>query len=118
MSISSWRTLLLRIGDKSPEYGPSSDFKDHIETCFGVLRRELEHSETEILEFRIDSQSVESCAADSAKIDFTSRIDSNLKLGFVAFESKQFLLTCAEQLPHKIPFYGTLVDISLSLYLS
>ncbi|KAK2361574.1 nuclear cap-binding protein subunit [Trifolium repens] len=72
MSISSWRTLLLRIGDKSPEYGPSSDFKDHIETCFGVLRRELEHSETEILEF---------------------------------------LLTCAEQLPHKIPFYGTLIGL-------
>ncbi|XP_045793074.1 nuclear cap-binding protein subunit 1 [Trifolium pratense] len=72
MSSSSWRTLLLRIGDKSPEYGPSSDFKDHIETCFGVLRRELEHSETEILEF---------------------------------------LLTCAEQLPHKIPFYGTLIGL-------
>ncbi|KAI5428014.1 Nucleic acid dioxygenase ALKBH1 [Lathyrus oleraceus] len=48
--MSSWRSLLLRIGDKSPEYGPSSDFKDHIETCFGALRRELEHSETELLE--------------------------------------------------------------------
>ena len=89
--MSSWRDLLLRIGDKSPEYGTSSDFKDHIvrtffffffffslcvlcvwiyfvlassealtltddslwvfvqETCFGVLRRELEHSEDEIL---------------------------------------------------------------------
>ncbi|XP_058737621.1 nuclear cap-binding protein subunit 1 [Vicia villosa] len=70
--MSSWRSLLLRIGDKSPEYGPSSDFKDHIETCFGALRRELEHSETEILEF---------------------------------------LLTCAEQLPHKIPFYGTLIGL-------
>ncbi|CAK8542726.1 unnamed protein product [Lathyrus sativus] len=70
--MSSWRSLLLRIGDKSPEYGPSSDFKDHIETCFGALRRELEHSETEILEF---------------------------------------LLTCSEQLPHKIPFYGTLIGL-------
>ncbi|CAL5192997.1 unnamed protein product [Lathyrus oleraceus] len=70
--MSSWRSLLLRIGDKSPEYGPSSDFKDHIETCFGALRRELEHSETELLEF---------------------------------------LLTCSEQLPHKIPFYGTLIGL-------
>lgn len=28
--MSSWKSLLLRIGDKSPEYGTSSDFKDHI----------------------------------------------------------------------------------------
>lgn len=70
--MNGWRSLILRIGDKSPEYGTSSDFKDHIETCFGVLRRELDHSQTEILEF---------------------------------------LLTCAEQLPHKIPFYGTLIGL-------
>jgi len=78
--MNGWRSLILRIGDKSPEYGTSSDFKDHIvrfllisfalsaqlipqfdsrnalfliifqETCFGVLRRELDHSQTEILE--------------------------------------------------------------------
>ncbi|XP_073222276.1 nuclear cap-binding protein subunit 1 [Cicer arietinum] len=70
--MSSWRSLLLRIGDKSLEYGPSSDFKEHIDICFGALRRELEHSETEILEY---------------------------------------LLTCAEQLPHKIPLYGTLIGL-------
>lgn len=28
--MSSWRSLILRIGDKSPEYGASSDFKEHI----------------------------------------------------------------------------------------
>ncbi|KAF1886068.1 hypothetical protein Lal_00021349 [Lupinus albus] len=68
----SWRSFLLRIGDKCPEYGPTSDFKDHIETCFGALRRELDHSEPEILEF---------------------------------------LLACSEQLPHKIPLYGTLIGL-------
>ncbi|KAK7395978.1 hypothetical protein VNO78_16633 [Psophocarpus tetragonolobus] len=70
--MSSWRSLLLRIGDKSPEYGASSDYKDHIDTCFGTLRRELEHSQSEILEF---------------------------------------LLMCSEQLPHKIPLYGTLIGL-------
>lgn len=70
--MSSWRNLLLRIGDKSPEYGTSSDVKDHIETCFGVLRRELEHSENEIL---------------------------------------TLLIQCAEQLPHKIPLFGTLIGL-------
>ncbi|KAJ6309993.1 hypothetical protein OIU76_014855 [Salix suchowensis] len=70
--MSSWRSLLLRIGDKCPDYGTSSDFKEHIETCFGVIRRELEHSSDDIL---------------------------------------PFLLQCAEQLPHKIPLYGTLVGL-------
>ncbi|KAJ4845961.1 Nucleic acid dioxygenase ALKBH1 [Turnera subulata] len=70
--MSSWRTLLLRIGDKCPEYGNSSDFKEHIETCAGVLRRELEHSENDIL---------------------------------------LYLLQCADQLPHKIPLYGTVVGL-------
>ncbi|KAL5764671.1 hypothetical protein ACOSQ2_017265 [Xanthoceras sorbifolium] len=70
--MNSWRNLLLRIGDKSPEYGATTDFKDHIETCFGVLRRELEHSADDVL---------------------------------------PFLLECAEQLPHKIPFYGTVVGL-------
>lgn len=70
--MSSWRSLLLRIGDNCPDYGTSSDFKEHIETCFGVIRRELEHSPNDIL---------------------------------------SFLLQCAEQLPHKIPLYGTLVGL-------
>ncbi|GLT82130.1 hypothetical protein SLE2022_005400 [Rubroshorea leprosula] len=68
----SWKSFLLRIGDKSSEYGASSDFKDHIETCFGALRRELEHSPDDVL---------------------------------------AFLLQCAEQLPHKIPLYGTVVGL-------
>ncbi|KAK4857487.1 hypothetical protein QYF36_001438 [Acer negundo] len=70
--MSSWKSLLLRIGDKSPEYGSITDFKDHIETCFGVLRREIEHSADDVL---------------------------------------PFLLQCAEQLPHKIPFYGSVVGL-------
>lgn len=70
--MSSWKSLLLRIGEKCPEYGTSSDFKDHIETCFGVIRRELELSGDDIL---------------------------------------HFLLQCAEQLPHKVPLYGTLVGL-------
>ncbi|XVE78946.1 hypothetical protein DITRI_Ditri14bG0018900 [Diplodiscus trichospermus] len=70
--MSSWRSLLLRIGDKCLEYSSSSDFKDHIETCYGALRRELEHSSTDIL---------------------------------------SFLLQCAEQLPHKIPLYGTVIGL-------
>ncbi|XP_054800174.1 nuclear cap-binding protein subunit 1 [Prosopis cineraria] len=69
--MSSWKSLLLRIGDKCPEYG-TSEFKDHIETCFGTLRRELEHSESDVL---------------------------------------QFLLDCAEQLPHKISLYGTVIGL-------
>ncbi|KAI3975642.1 hypothetical protein MKX01_023068 [Papaver californicum] len=70
--MSSWRALLLRIGDKGPEYGGTTDFKEHIETCFGLLMREIEHADDEILDF---------------------------------------LLQCAEQLPHKVPFYGTLVGL-------
>ncbi|KAG8653038.1 hypothetical protein MANES_06G161000v8 [Manihot esculenta] len=70
--MSSWRSLVLRIGDKCPEYGTSSDFKEHIETCSGALRRELEHSANDII---------------------------------------PFLLQCAEQLPHKIPLYGTVIGL-------
>ncbi|KAG5550845.1 hypothetical protein RHGRI_009325 [Rhododendron griersonianum] len=70
--MSSWKSLVLRIGEKCPEYGGITDFKDHIETCFGVVRRELEHSGMDIL---------------------------------------TFLLQCAEQLPHKIPLYATLVGL-------
>lgn len=71
--MGSWMNLLLRIGDNSQEYGTSSDLKDHIETCFGALRREWEHSENDILDF---------------------------------------LLQCAEQLPHKIPLYGTVIGLT------
>ncbi|CAA7013292.1 unnamed protein product [Microthlaspi erraticum] len=70
--MSNWKTLLLRIGEKGPEYGTSSDYKDHIETCFGVIRREIERSGDQVL---------------------------------------PFLLQCAEQLPHKIPLYGTLIGL-------
>lgn len=70
--MSSWQTLLLRVGDKCPEYGGAVDYKEHIETCYGVLWREFEHSKDEISEL---------------------------------------LLQCAEQLPHKIPFYGVLVGM-------
>ncbi|XP_057466461.1 nuclear cap-binding protein subunit 1-like [Actinidia eriantha] len=70
--MSSWKSLLLRIGEKCPEYGVNTDFKDHIETCSAVVRRELEHSGDDIL---------------------------------------SFLLSCAEQLPHKIPLYGTVVGL-------
>ncbi|KAF8721056.1 hypothetical protein HU200_023470 [Digitaria exilis] len=69
---AGWRTLLLRIGDRCPEYGGSADHKEHIETCYGVLSREYEHSRDAIFEF---------------------------------------LLECAEQLPHKIPFFGVLIGL-------
>ncbi|KAA8527195.1 hypothetical protein F0562_008576 [Nyssa sinensis] len=49
--MSSWRNLLLRIGDNCSEYGGNIDFKDHIETCYGVVRRELEHSGNDILAY-------------------------------------------------------------------
>ncbi|KAK4398750.1 Nuclear cap-binding protein subunit [Sesamum angolense] len=70
--MSSWRSLVLRIGEKCSEYGGNADYKDQLETCFGVVRRELLHSGEDIL---------------------------------------TFLLQCAEQLPHKIPLYGTLVGL-------
>ncbi|KAH6836672.1 ARM repeat superfamily protein [Perilla frutescens var. hirtella] len=70
--MSSWRSLVLRIGEKCPEYGGNSDYRDQLETCFGVVRRELLHSRDEIL---------------------------------------SFIVQCAEQLPHKIPLYGTLVGL-------
>ncbi|CAI0546787.1 unnamed protein product [Linum tenue] len=70
--MSSWRTLLLRIGNKCPEYGGSADVKEHIETCYGVVRRELEHSAGDI---------------------------------------SNFLIECAEGLPHKIPLLGTVIGL-------
>ncbi|KAJ0979646.1 hypothetical protein J5N97_015120 [Dioscorea zingiberensis] len=47
---SSWRSFLLRIGDKCAEYGGSSDYKEHVDTCYGVIWREMEHSKDEIFE--------------------------------------------------------------------
>ncbi|KAI7750295.1 hypothetical protein M8C21_005816 [Ambrosia artemisiifolia] len=70
--MSSWRSLILRIGEKCSEYGGTIDFKDHIDACFGAVRRELDHSQDDIL---------------------------------------TFLLQCSEQLPHKIPLYGTLIGL-------
>ncbi|KAH0470590.1 hypothetical protein IEQ34_000313 [Dendrobium chrysotoxum] len=70
--MNSWRTLLLRIGDKCTEYGGSVDYREHIDACYSVLLRELEHSRDDIIEL---------------------------------------LLQCAEQLPHKIPFYGVLAGL-------
>ncbi|KAM0997169.1 hypothetical protein ACFX13_007173 [Malus domestica] len=70
--MSSWKSLLLRIGEKSSDYGTSDDVKEHIETCYGVLRRELEHSPDDV---------------------------------------SQFLIQCAEQLPHKSPLYGTVIGL-------
>ncbi|KAL5209716.1 hypothetical protein ABZP36_005339 [Zizania latifolia] len=69
---AGWRSLLLRIGDRCPEYGGSADHKEHIETCYGVLSREYEHSKDAMFEF---------------------------------------LLQCADQLPHKIPFFGVLIGL-------
>ncbi|KAL6902082.1 hypothetical protein ACP4OV_004958 [Aristida adscensionis] len=69
---AGWRTLLLRIGDRCPEYGGSVDHKEHIDACYGVLCREYEHSKDAIFEF---------------------------------------ILQCAAQLPHKIPFYGVLIGL-------
>lgn len=70
--MSSWRSLLLRIGEKCPDYGGTLDFKEHIDTCFSVVWRESEQSGDDILEF---------------------------------------LVQCAEQLPHKAPLYGTVIGL-------
>ncbi|GAB4829606.1 Nucleic acid dioxygenase ALKBH1 [Ancistrocladus abbreviatus] len=70
--MNSWRNLILRLGEKCPEYGGTADFKEQIESCYSTVWRELEHSGDDVLEF---------------------------------------LLQCAEQLPHKIPLYGTLIGL-------
>lgn len=70
--MSHWKNLLLRLGEKCPEYAGNADFKDQIDACYSVTRREIEHSGDDVL---------------------------------------PFLLQCAEQLPHKIPLYGTLIGL-------
>lgn len=46
---ASWHSLLVRIGERCPEYGGLADAEDHVETCFGYLARDLAHSSSEIL---------------------------------------------------------------------
>eukprot|EP01018_Ginkgo_biloba_P023536 Gb_13655 [translate_table: standard] len=70
--MSSWRSMMIRIGDRCAEYGGQVDAEAHIETCCGMLWRELEQSGDEIL---------------------------------------LLLMQCVEELPHKSPFYGTLVGL-------
>lgn len=62
----------MRLGEKCPEYAGNADFKDQIDACHSLVRREIEHSEDDVF---------------------------------------PFLLQCAEQLPHKIPLYGTLIGL-------
>lgn len=45
--MTSWKSLILRIGEKCPEYGGTLDFKEHIDTCYGILWRELDQQEGE-----------------------------------------------------------------------
>eukprot|EP01018_Ginkgo_biloba_P038789 Gb_40301 [translate_table: standard] len=68
----NWRSMVIRIGEKCPEYRDQVDTETHIETCCGILWRELEQSRDDILEL---------------------------------------LMQCAEELPHKSLFYGTLVGL-------
>lgn len=62
----------MRLGEKCPEYAGNADFKDQIDACHSLVRREIEHSGDDVF---------------------------------------PFLLQCAEQLPHKIPLYGTLIGL-------
>ncbi|KAG8386641.1 hypothetical protein BUALT_Bualt03G0169800 [Buddleja alternifolia] len=87
--MSSWRALVLRIGEKCAEYGGNADYKDQLETCFGVVRRELLHAGDDIL----------SCLVS---------LGYSIQMELYYY---RFLLQCAEQLPHKIPLYGTLVGL-------
>lgn len=69
---TSWRSLILRIGERCAEYGSHADAEEHIETCYGYVFQDLRESENDIL---------------------------------------SWLMQCVEQLPHKIPLYGTLVGL-------
>ncbi|CAM6096308.1 unnamed protein product [Calypogeia fissa] len=46
---SSWHSLLVRIGERCPQYGGHADAEDHIETCLGSLSRDIPEHEEEIL---------------------------------------------------------------------
>jgi len=70
--MSSWRYMVIRIGERCLEYGNHMDPEANIETCCGILWRELEQSGDEVL---------------------------------------LLLMQCAEELPHKSPFYATLVGL-------
>ncbi|CAO2822875.1 unnamed protein product [Amaranthus hypochondriacus] len=45
--MSNWKTLIIRIGEKCPEYGGTLDFKEHIESCYTLIWRELDQQEDE-----------------------------------------------------------------------
>lgn len=47
--MNSWRYMVIRIGERCPEYGNHMDPEAHIETCCGILWRELEQSGDEVL---------------------------------------------------------------------
>ncbi|WMV48686.1 hypothetical protein MTR67_042071 [Solanum verrucosum] len=89
--MSSWRSLLLRLGEKCPEYAGNADFKDQIDACHSLVRREIEHSGDDVFPVRT-----------------LSCLLILLVVFVVGIEKAHFLLQCAEQLPHKIPLYGTL----------
>ncbi|KAG6532910.1 hypothetical protein ZIOFF_006769 [Zingiber officinale] len=151
--MSSWRALLLRVGDKCPEYGGSVDYKDHIvgiserwysgsallrldtvlgqilcrvfhlvainssfpviaathylcyknfvcdrwpiplESCYSVLSEEMKH-------VTVRSQNL-----------ITLKMKYRVLLTWISWILLQLLLQCAEQLPHKIPFYSVLVGL-------
>lgn len=46
---ASWHSLLVRIGERCPEYGGHADAEDHIETCYSYLLRDLSENGSEIL---------------------------------------------------------------------
>ncbi|KAJ7559574.1 hypothetical protein O6H91_04G091800 [Diphasiastrum complanatum] len=46
---SGWRSYLIRIGERCPEYGDSMGAEEHIETCCNVLIRDIRTSGDDIL---------------------------------------------------------------------
>lgn len=164
--MSSWRSLLLRIGDKCPEYN-SSDPKEHIVSTFLPIppRSSSSRSASVLCKFSLPHVHMQLLHRLGALM--SSRLLSNLVLVAhsarclmgvslhylrlwicrkrasghlgesssiprvkywrwisaailllchswmrnwnLSSSSLQFLLQCAEQLPHKIPLYGTVV---------
>lgn len=70
--MSSWRSMVIRIGERCLEYGNHMEPEAHIETCCGILWRELDQFGDDVL---------------------------------------LLLMQCAEELPHRSPFYATLVGL-------
>ncbi|KAG6532911.1 hypothetical protein ZIOFF_006770 [Zingiber officinale] len=113
--MSSWRALLLRVGDKCPEYGGSVDYKDHI---VGISERWYSGSAL----LRLDTVLGQIlCRVFQKHVTVRSRenlITLKMKysscvvlLTWISWILLQLLLQCAEQLPHKIPFYSVLVGL-------